>query len=115
MNDSPLRTEQVVLTKAVIKAAQFLGFSRPLLARVLGVSRASVSGFARGTRSMAPESKRGELGMLLVRLYQSLDALVGGNEAQCKAWMRCYNRPLNGRPLDLIARVEGLVSVVVYL
>jgi uncharacterized protein (DUF2384 family) len=104
-----------VLTQAVLRAARLLDLSSAALARILGVSEASVSRLASGTRQVDPQSKEGELALLLVRVYRSLDALVGTDGAQRKAWMESANRALNGRPIDLIEGAEGLVTVVSYL
>lgn len=82
---------------------------------MLGVSEASVSRLATGARTIDPESKEGELALILVRVYRSLDALVGTDDAQRKAWMEGYNRALNGRPRELVQRADGLVAVVSYL
>jgi transcriptional regulator with XRE-family HTH domain len=104
-----------VLTKAVLRAADLLGLSSAALARILGVSEASVSRLASGARTVDPQSKEGELALLLVRVYRSLDALVGTDASQRQAWLQGHNRALNGRPIDLIQRTDGLVNVVAYL
>ena len=104
-----------VLTKAVLRAAALLGLSSAALARVLGVSEASVSRLASGARAIHPATKEGELALLLVRAYRSLDALVGTDAGQRKAWMEGYNRALNGYPKVLLERADGLVAVVAYL
>ena len=106
---------ETVLTRAVLRAASLLGLSATLVARVLGVSEASVSRLGAGTRRIAPDSKEGELALLLVRAYRSLDALGGADEAQRRAWMTSDNAALGGRPVDLIQRADGLVAVVAYL
>ena len=108
-------TSDVVLTKALLRAAQLLELSSAVLARTLGVSEASVSRLATGARTIDPASKEGELALLLVRVYRSLDALVGADAAQRKAWLHTHNRALNSRPAELIERADGLVSVVAYL
>lgn len=107
--------ERAVLTKALLRAAGLLGLAPAALARILGISAASVSRLANGTRSIAPDSKEGELALLLVRVYRSLDALVGGDDAQRRAWMHSANRALNGTPMELIRSAEGLVAVASYL
>lgn len=112
---APQPEPSAVLTKALLRAAGLLGLSNAALARVLGVSEASVSRLAAGTRTIDPAGKEGELALLLVRAYRSLDALVGTEAVQRKAWMQSYNRALNGRPLELIERADGLVAVVSYL
>jgi transcriptional regulator with XRE-family HTH domain len=104
-----------VLAKATHRAAALLGLNGARLARVLGVSEASVSRLARGERGLAPTSKEGELAALLVRLYRSLDVLVGHDEARRLAWMRSPNDALHGTPSELIASAQGLVAVVAYL
>ena len=76
---------------------------------------ASISRLYSGGRAVDPTSKEGELALLLVRVYRSLDALVGTDATQRKAWLRGHNRALNGRPVDLLERADGLVSVVAYL
>jgi len=111
----PEPAADLVLTRAVLRSAELLGLSSAALARILGVSEASVSRLASGARSVDPQSKEGELALLLVRVYRSLDALVGSDAPQRQAWLHGHNRALNGRPIDLIQRTDGLVNVVAYL
>jgi len=111
----PAPAPDQVLTRAVLRAADLLGLSSAALARILGVSEASVSRLASGARTVDPQSKEGELALLLVRVYRSLDALVGTDASQRQAWLQGQNRALNGRPIDLIQRTDGLVNVVAYL
>ena len=111
----PKAEPAAVLTKAVLRAAELLELPSAALARILGVSEASVSRLFSGARQVDPQSKEGELALLLVRVFRSLDALVGTDAAQRRAWMESRNRALNGRPIELIQGAEGLVSVVSYL
>lgn len=104
-----------VLTQAVLRASGLLGLSQGELARTLGISEASVSRLASGSRSIDPHSKEGELALLLVRLYRSLDALVGNDAMRRGAWFGSLNHALNGRPAELVLRAEGLAAVVAYL
>ena len=103
-----------VLTKAVLSAAGRLGLRHRDLAAVLGASEASISRLQRG-RAIDPESKEGELALLLLRLYRSLDALVGGDDAQAQRWLHAENTHLGGVPAQRLTTVQGLVSVVEYL
>lgn len=103
-----------VLTKAVLAAARMLGLRNRDLAVVLGASDASVSRLS-GGRLIDPESKEGELALLLLRLFRSLDALMGGDEAKARSWLRTENTHLAGVPAQRIRSVEGLVEVVQYL
>jgi Protein of unknown function (DUF2384) len=111
----PQPAPDAVLTKAVLRAAELLELPSNVLARILGVSEASISRLVGGSRTIDPTSKEGELALLLVRVYRSLDALVGTDATQRKAWLQSPNRALNGRPVELLQRADGLVGVVAYL
>jgi hypothetical protein len=104
----------VVLTKALLAAARRLGLRNRDLAAVLGASEASISRLA-GGRTIEPASKEGELALLFLRLFRSLDALVGGDGEQGRAWLHADNTHLGGVPAERIRKVEGLVDVVQYL
>ena len=104
-----------VLTKAVVRAAEALGLSQQTLAQVLGVSRPTVTRMGQGTYRLAPSlPKSWELATLFVRMFRSLDALVGHSEAG-RAWLVGPNTDLGARPIELITSAEGLVRVVHYL
>lgn len=103
-----------MLARAVAAAAGRLGIRNNRLAEVIGTSAASVSRLSSGRR-IDPRSKEGELALLFVRLYRSLDALVGGDDAHARAWLHAENVHLNGIPAERIRRVEGLIDVIQYL
>ncbi|HUG41090.1 MAG TPA: MbcA/ParS/Xre antitoxin family protein [Longimicrobiales bacterium] len=110
----PEPARDVVLTKAVRSAAARLALRNRHLAEVLGTSEATVSRLT-GGRTIDPRSKEGELALLFLRLFRSLDALVGGDEAKARAWLESENEHLGAVPAERIRRVEGLVDVVHYL
>lgn len=103
-----------MLTKAVLAAAARLGLRSRRLAEIIGTSEASVSRLRSG-RTLDPAQKEGELALLLLRLYRSLDALVGGDDDKAKAWLHADNDHLGGVPAERIRTVEGLVDVIQYL
>ena len=103
-----------VLAKATLAAAERLGLRSRQLAGVIGSSEASVSRLRSG-RGLDPASKEGELALLFLRLYRSLDALVGGDDVKSREWLHAGNVHLGGVPADRIRSVEGLVDVVQYL
>jgi transcriptional regulator with XRE-family HTH domain len=103
-----------VLTRAVLSAAARLGLKQRQLAGVLGASEASISRLQRG-RGIDPESKEGELALLFLRIYRSLDALVGGDDARAQQWLHARNDHLGGVPADRLRTVQGLVDVAQYL
>jgi transcriptional regulator with XRE-family HTH domain len=104
-----------VLAKATTRATDLLGLSGAALARIIGVSEPTVSRIRKGELPLDPNSKEGELSLLLVRVYRSLDALVGTDDQKRKAWMRGMNKVLGGVPLQLIERADGLVATLNYL
>ena len=103
-----------MLAKAVLSAASRLGLRNRELAAVIGSSEASVSRLAYG-RGLEPDTKEGELALLFLRLYRSLDALVGGDDVKARDWLHAHNDHLAGAPVHRIGTVEGLVDVVQYL
>lgn len=104
-----------VLGKAVGRAVDLLGLSGAAVARIVGLSEPTVSRIIRGERPLDPHSKEGELSLLLVRVYRSLDALVGTDDQKRIAWMRGHNKALGGVPAKLIERADGLVATLNYL
>ena len=104
-----------VLTKATLRSAGLLGLSNAVLARAVGLSEASVSRMSSGAKAFEPGSKPAELAALVIRVYRSLDALVGNSEEHRRLWMSSFNRALNATPRDAIQTAEGLVRVVTYL
>ena len=105
----------VVLTKATLRAAEQLGLSNAQLAEVIGVSGATASRLKSGDRAIDPSTKEGELALMLIRLFRSLDPLIGGDDGKRKNWMGSYNTALLGNPNQLIRKVDGLVRTLAYL
>lgn len=110
-----LPTAPVVLSKALDRAADTLGFTDREIAGVLGVSPSSVSRLFHGTRAIDPQSKEGELALLFLRVFRSLDGLLGGDRDQSRRWLRAHNHHLAGVPADLLQTAQGLVRVADYL
>ena len=104
-----------VVTEAVIRAADQLGVNAKSLSAVLGVSEATVSRMRRKEFLLERGTKPFELGVLFVRLFRSLDAIVGGDETVAKAWIKNQNLALEARPLEKISTIAGLIDVIAYL
>ncbi|MEA3409932.1 MAG: antitoxin Xre-like helix-turn-helix domain-containing protein [Pseudomonadota bacterium] len=103
------------LTKAALRSGERLDLSQAEIARILGLSEASISRMKRERRCLDESSKSWELGALLVRLYRSLDAIMGGDGEAARDWLRTSNQDLRDVPMNMIGSVQGLVSVVGYL
>ena len=104
-----------VLTKAVLRAATQLALGGSELARIIGTSPSTISRLSSGVKTIDPQSKEGEMALLVVRLYRSLDALVGNDSQRRLDWVTSYNHAINAVPRDFIQSAQGLVSVVNYL
>ena len=104
-----------VLTKSVLRAADLLGLNDADLAQVIGVSPPTISRCRHGGAGIDPRRKTGELALLLVRLFRSLDPLVGSDATHRKTWMHTDNRALGGVPAALIRRPDGLTRTLDYL
>ena len=104
-----------VLTNATLRAATQLGLTNKALATVIGVSEATVSRMRSGDYTLQPGQKPFELAVLFVRLYRSLDAIVGGDDAVAGSWLKNRNTVLDAEPIALIQTVPGLMNVIQYL
>lgn len=107
---------ELVLAKALGRAADHLGLTNATLAKIVGVSEPSVSRLKRGAFVLAEGTKPFELAQLLLRLFRGLDAITGGDDQAARSWLRGPNTALAGRtPLALIQTVGGLVDAATYV
>ena len=107
--------KEAVLTGATLRAAGLLGMTDADVAQVVGVSGATVSRLRGGQRTISLGSKEAELALLLVRVYRSLDGILGEDREAMRAWFHGKNRHLRGVPAELVRRTDGLVRVLEYL
>jgi transcriptional regulator with XRE-family HTH domain len=112
---TPKPEPRLVLTGAVLRASALLEITQSSLAQILGLSPSTVSRMAKGTYILDEQKKEWELGALFVRLFRSLDAVIGSNDSAARGWLNGQNSALTGRPIELIRSTEGLVRVVQYL
>ncbi len=112
---SPASDKAAVVTKAVLRSADRLGLTAKALAQVLGVSEPTISRMKKGLFVMQDRSKEYELAVLLIRVFRSLDAIVGGDERACKEWMSHKNTALGDFPKARITSISGLMDVIAYL
>ena len=104
-----------VTGKALVRAAQALALSQAEVAGIVGASAASISRTFAGGRGIEPSSAEGRNALLFIRVFRSLDALVGGEAEQARRWLRAHNRHLGATPLTLLSTAQGLVHVAEYL
>ena len=104
-----------IVSKAAIGAAERLGVSQRDLGTIIGVSESTVSRIKTGDFPLDRDPKAFELSLLFVRLYRSLDAIVGGDTQAAASWLKSFNTALDARPIDAIQSITGLVNVIGYL
>jgi Antitoxin Xre/MbcA/ParS C-terminal toxin-binding domain/Antitoxin Xre-like helix-turn-helix domain len=113
--ETPAAIEASALSKATVRAAQKLGLKNRTLAAIVGLSEPTISRMSKNEFVLSRGDKPFELSVLFVRLYRSLDAIVGGDEKVARAWLNNQNSALRDAPINLIQKVGGLVNVVQYL
>ena len=95
---------KLTLAKAFTNAGKALG-----LKQQVGKDRTTFS------RGIDPDSKTGELALMLIRCYRGLYALVGGREEDMQHWMHTYNHHTQGVPAEQLKSIAGLNSVLDYI
>lgn len=105
---------EAVLAKAVLKASEQLGLKQAELAAVLGVHRTAISRLKQNP-SLDPQSKQGELALLLIRLARALFALTGGDETWIRHFMQTPNKVTGGIPAQQIESIQGLMTVLQFV
>src|SRR3954452_149248 len=113
--ERPAANTDFILDRRLVRAALPWVISQSELAGILGSSAASVSRTFAGDRPVDPASAEGRHALLFVRVFRSLDALVGGDAEKARLWLRSANRHLGAEPARLLARTQGLVHVAEYL
>jgi len=104
-----------VITKAALAASERLGLTAARLSDILGISAPTVSRMKRQDFCLEPGSKPFELAVLLIRIFRSLDAIVGGDDAVSRVWLQNHNEALAGVPAEKLTSITGLLDVLSYL
>jgi len=114
MNPYTKPNESFVLSNAVITAAAKFNISHSVLSKILGLSPSNITRLCNGQRQLDQSREEWELALLFVRIFHSLDSLIG-NEQSIRLWLNSENQALCERPLNLIVHADGLIRVVNYL
>jgi hypothetical protein len=120
MAHEPVSTGQVALGVdaaliggALLRASEHLEIANKVLSRIVGLSESSISRLRK--RDFKLDGKSLELAILFIRMYRSLDAIVGGDDAVAAAWLKNINTALGAAPLEMVQTVSGLSNVISYL
>jgi len=101
----------MVLAEAVLNTADLLGLSNTQLATVMGLDLKSMNQIE-FSAVLEPASSQGKTGLLLIRLYQGLSALTGGDSEWIDYFMNAFNTATNGVPIQQIQNRKGLEKVL---
>ncbi len=93
-----------VLLEACLTAGERLGLNEPQILQALNWSRPHGSGDAAET---VPDAA-----IDMIKLYEALYRLVGGDDGYVLRWMNSASSSLNGVPADLILQPEGLALLL---
>ena len=104
-----------VLTSAVTRIAELWNLSNGKLAAILGLSPATVSRLRHGQARLDPASKSFEAGQFLLRLFRSLDALLGSDDDAARRWLEADNLDLGGKPIERVDTMRGLIELCDYV
>ena len=107
-------SNKTVLAKALLNASSQLGLQQSEVAAVIGSHRTAISRLKK-TPSLDPNSKQGELALLLIRLARALFALTGGDADWIKHFMKTHNKVTGGIPCKQITSVTGLIRVLQFV
>ena len=103
------------LSKAALRASAYLGLKQKEFGHIVGLSPTKVSHLWAENYQLNPSIKsEWENSILFIRLFISLDAILGEKEA-ARTWLRGENTALGDSPFNLIQSIEGLVHVVNYV
>ena len=103
------------VSKAALRASEYLGLKQKEFAQIVGISPTKVSHLWAADYRLNPSIKsEWENSILFIRLFTSLDAILGEKEA-ARTWLRGENTALGDSPFNLIQSIEGLVHVVNYV
>ena len=115
ISNNSLHQKERVLTKAVNNLVKFYSLTGKDLSKIIGISESSASRLSQGTKLISPYTKEGELALLLLRVYRSLNAMVGNNHEKAKLWLNSDNKYFRNKPMEEMKTIPGLVSVLNYL
>lgn len=100
--------------KAAVRAATHLGLPLSTLAAILDYPVSRIEAAGEGLR-LLPNSVAFAKAVTFIRMYRSLDSLMGGDEYSARTWLTSRNTSLQARPVDLLATQDGFQNVINYL
>ncbi len=107
------KSDAALVADALLRASNHLAIAKKALSRIVGLSESSLSRLRK--RDFELDGKSLELAILFIKMYRSLDAIVGSDDTAAAAWLRNMNATLGTTPLEMIQTTSGLNDVISYL
>ncbi|VAW46563.1 hypothetical protein MNBD_GAMMA02-1683 [hydrothermal vent metagenome] len=112
-NTQPQSTDKKIVSTALKNATESMGLSQTQVASILMVDKSTLS---RSLKSgIEPLSLKGQVSLLIIRMYRSLFALSGDNKKFMNHFLQTPNKAFGAAPLELLKTLDGLVQVNQYL
>ena len=108
-------SDGAIVANAVQRIAEFWDLTNEGLGEILGLSASTVSRLRNGSWHFQERTKSFELAQYLMRLFRSLDSLMGSDDAAARSWLQSENHDLSGKPIELIRTIRGLSDVADYV
>jgi|SRR5689334_3594692 len=105
-----------ILGEAVSRAATYWKLSDQVLGNIIGISRTSALRLRDGEFKLKQGEPPFELGQYFVRIFRSLDSIMGSDDAASISWLKSDNLDLGAPPLYLMQEsIRGLFRVADYV
>ncbi|NBX84442.1 MAG: DUF2384 domain-containing protein [Gammaproteobacteria bacterium] len=111
-----LKSDKAQFTNDFLNMARFYHWTGKELSLLTGLSESTISRVNQGKRYLLPNTKEGEIVLLLLQIFQCLNMVVGHQHQKALAWLYSKNQAFNNqRPIDCMKNIVGLVNVLHFL
>lgn len=108
------QSETQIVAKALINTKLELSLTTDIVGLIIGADSSTINHIIQN-KDM-PKNQVYEAAVLLIRLYRSLHARLGGDKGAMMHWLNSNNKDFNGeKPVDVIKSQTGLVEIVHFL
>lgn len=103
-----------VVTKALFNVKREFALSNDTIGQIIGADAATVSRMQK--KMDMKQNKTFETAVLLIRVYRSLFAILGGSNDAVQHWLNTNNKDFyDAAPIENMKTLVGLVNTVEYL
>ena len=107
--------QNAVLTKAFIRMAKYYQWTGKEIHELTGMSESTITRLYQGKKNLSPSTKEGEVAVLLLRIYRSLNAMIGNHHEKARLWLNHENVYFKQKPIEAMKTLSGLIQVLQYL